>query len=306
MLQDDGSLRLRLRLPGSLQDHGKYLEIPNIKFAYGQEAVLAALQSCKDRVNDSSYGQALSYRFKRDTKGWRVFVSTECAQPQWITREDLGAIGVDINADHLAIVETDRFGNPLEHKSIPLVTYGKTSKQTLAVAGDVSAEIVKWSIRVQKPIVIEKLDFTVKKTELSEAKHPRYARMLSSFSYSSIINHIKSRAYRFAVKVEEVSPAYTSVIGRVKFASRYGLSIHESAALSIARRFQEVSERVPRRLDKIPDGKSGHVALPLPVRNQGKHVWTQWRAIRKKLSVALAAHFRAMKIDPPSRRKPAR
>ena len=130
--------------------------------------------------------------------------------------------------------------------------------------------------------------------------------MLSSFSYSSIIGHLKSRAYRIAVKVEEVNPVFTSVIGRVKFTSRYGLTIHEGAALAIARRFQEASERVPRRLDKIPDGKCGHVTLPLPVRNQGKHVWTQWRQIRKKLPVALAAHFRATKVDPLSRRKSTR
>ena len=145
-LQEDGSLLLRLRLPDSL-NQGKYLEIPNITFAYGQETILAALQSCKDRVSltkqkDPNYihhGQALSYRFKRDKKGWRVFVSTEQKEPKWITSKDLGAIGVDINADHLAIVETDRFGNPIKHKSISLVTYGKKSDQTLAIIGDTAA-----------------------------------------------------------------------------------------------------------------------------------------------------------------------
>ena len=311
-IQEDGSLTLRIRLPDSL-NHGKYLEIPNIRFAYGHETILAALQSCQDRArlfnlkdaNYKHYGQALTYRLKKDKKGWRVLVSTEQVEPECTTKMDLGAIGIDINADHLAVIETDRFGNPIEHKTIPLVTYGKKSKQTLALVGNASAEIVDWSLRTQKPIILEKLDFTAKKTELSQVKAPRYARMLSSFSYSSIIGHIKSRAYRFGVKVEEVNPAYTSVIGRVKFASRYGLTIHEAAALAIARRFQEASERLPSRLDKIPDGKSGHVTLPLPARNKSKHVWSGWRHIRKKLLVALAAHFRAMKIDPSIRRKPA-
>ena len=312
IIQEDGSLTLRLRLPDSL-NHGKYLEIPNIRFSYGQETILAALQSCQDRsrlnnlkdTNYKHYGQALSYRLKKDKKGWRVLVSTEQVEPECTTKMDLGAIGIDINADHLAVVETDRFGNLIDHKTIPLVTYGKKSKQSLALIGDASTVIVEWSLRTQKPIILEKLDFTEKKTELSETKAPRYARMLSSFSYSSIIRHIKSRAYRFGVKVEEVNLAYTSVIGRIKFASRYGLTIHEAAALAIARRFQEASERLPRRLDKIPDGKSGHVTLPLPVRNMRKHVWSGWRHIRKKLLVALAAHFRAMKIDPLIRRKPA-
>jgi hypothetical protein len=40
----DGSLHLRLRLPVALEaQYGKYLEIENVSFAYGQEAVLASL-----------------------------------------------------------------------------------------------------------------------------------------------------------------------------------------------------------------------------------------------------------------------
>lgn len=127
--------------------------------------------------------------------------------------------------------------------------------------------------------------------------------MLSSFAYSSILTNIKSRAWRFGVKIEEVNPAYTSVIGLVKFSFRYGLSRHESAALCIARRYQRVSERLPRHLDKIPDGKGGYVALSVPVRNRGKHVWSLWRAVKKKLSAVLAAHFRAIKNRSSNRRK---
>lgn len=303
-IQEDGSLTLRLRLPNSLAKvQGKYIEFSGLRFAYGQENLYAALQSCMERnrlfqLGDPSYkdyGQALSYRFIRDKKGWRVFISTTLKEPDWISKEELGAIGVDINADHLAIVETNRHGNPVKHKTIPLVTYGKTSKQTLALIGDAVAEIVGWGIKTKKPVVLEKLDFAAKKSELSETNNPGYARMLSSFTYSSIKSSIKSRAYRFGIKVEEVNPAYTSVIGRVKFASTYGLTIHEAAAFCIARRFQGLSERLPRCSASVPDGKSGHVALSLPVRSQDKHVWTQWRQVQKKLKVALAAHFQVIK-----------
>ena len=85
----DGSLTLRLRLPDCLAgEHGKYVVIEGVKFAYGHEQVLAALQAnlefaeCRRRDGDkaaraTSLGQAISYRFKRDEKGWRVFVTTE-------------------------------------------------------------------------------------------------------------------------------------------------------------------------------------------------------------------------------------
>ena len=43
---DDGSLTLRVRLPDCLAEkHGKYLVIQGVRFAYGEEQVLAALES---------------------------------------------------------------------------------------------------------------------------------------------------------------------------------------------------------------------------------------------------------------------
>ena len=45
-IADDGTLTLRLRLPDCLaEQYGKYLVIPNVRFAYGHEQVLAALGS---------------------------------------------------------------------------------------------------------------------------------------------------------------------------------------------------------------------------------------------------------------------
>lgn len=310
-LVEENSIALQLRLPNALSNYGKHLKITNINFKYGFDVILASLQDCKERnallkANDPNYkefGQAISYRFKRDKKGWLLFVSTSLAEPTWTTRDGIGTIGIDINADHLAAVETDRYGNPIKSQTIPLNCYGKSSEQIKALIGNTIAELVQWGAFSQKALVIEKLDFQNKKNELKESGNRKYARMLSSLAYTNILTTIKSRAWRFGVKVKEVNPAYTSVIGRVKFAGRYGLTIHESAALCIARRFQGVSERLPRHLDKIPDGKSGHVTLSLPVRNRGKHVWTLWRQVKKKLSVVLAAHFRAKRSS--SRSSPA-
>jgi IS605 OrfB family transposase len=132
-------------------------------------------------------------------------------------------------------------------------------------------------------LALEKLSFTEKKGELREMGNAQYARMLSSFAYSSIILMIKSRAFRLGVHVSEVNPAYTSVIGQVKFAQRYGFSTHESAALVIGRRSLGNSERLPRHQSIVPDGKGGHVTLPLPARNRSRHVWASWRKVRPVL-----------------------
>ena len=45
-IAEDGTLTLRLRMPDCLAgEHGKYLVIEGVRFAYGHEQVLAALQS---------------------------------------------------------------------------------------------------------------------------------------------------------------------------------------------------------------------------------------------------------------------
>jgi IS605 OrfB family transposase len=287
-IQENGRLSLRIRLPDALSAYGKYFVIKDLYFSYGHDHIVAALKDSTSRV-------AISYRFVRDEKGWRILATLPIKKSVTITRKELGVIGVDINADHLAVVETDHSGNPIHHVRLELNTYGKRAGQAKALMGDAAKTLVHWSRSAQKPIVLEELSFDQKKSELRQIGNPRYARMLSSFAYNEIEQFITSSAGRNGVEVEKVNPAYTSVIGRAKFCKRYGLSIHESAALCIGRRFLGVSERLPRHLDEIADGKGGYITVSLPVRNRGTHVWSSWRQVRKRLPAALAAHFRAVK-----------
>ena len=231
-IADDGSLTLRLRMPDCLaEQHGKYLVIEGVRFAYGHGQVLAALESNAEYVayrrehgdqaaRATALGQAISYRFKRDAKGWRVFVSTEMRDVPVVTDRRRGAIGVDLNADHLAVAETDASGNYVTAWRVPLVTYGKNTNQAEALIGDAVASVVQYAREVGKPIVIEKLDFRQKKAAL-EGQSRRYSRMLSSFSYGKIKAYFLSRGYRQGVEVHQVNPAYSSVIGRVKFMERH-------------------------------------------------------------------------------------
>ena len=299
---DDGSLTLRLRMPDCLaSEHGKYLTIPGVRFAYGHEEVLAALESnaeyarCKrlhgeKAARATDLGQALSYRFKRDDKGWRVFVSTQRSYVPVVTDRRRGVAGVDLNADHLAVSETDASGNWLRSWRVPLVTHGKSSHQAEALIGDAVASVVGYAREAGKPIVIERLDFRRKKAVL-EGESRKYSRMLSSFSYGKIKAYFISRGYREGVEVCQVNPAFSSVIGRVKFMERYGLSVHQAAALVLARRLLGCSERIPSRWICLSDN-GGHVAFTVPVRKRVKHVWTYWGVISGQLRPALAAQHR--------------
>ena len=307
-VNDDGTLTLRLRMPDGLAGlHGKYLVVPNVRFASGHDVVLAALGSNTEyavyrrqygekAARATTLGQAISYRFKRDAKGWRVFATTELPEVEITTDRRRGAIGVDLNADHLAVAETDASGNYVNAWRVPLVTYGKRHHQAEALIGDAVASVVEYARGAGKPLVIEKLDFRQKKAVL-EGESRKYSRMLTSFAYGKIKAYFLSRGYREGVEIIEVNPAYSSVVGRVKFMERYGLTVHQAAALVLARRYLGCSERIPRRW-VCPVGNGVQVAFTLPVRKSVKHVWTYWGAIAGQLRPALAAQHRLGRPNP--------
>jgi IS605 OrfB family transposase len=278
-VQADGALRLRVRLPDAL---GKYLQIENVFFDYGQEAIVQSLQA----------GRALSYRFVRDEKGWRVFVTTQHNDIALNTSLELGAFGLDLNANHLALAETDRFGNLIGTAKLPCNSYGKSTEQAKAMIGDLAKAVAARCAAAGKPLVLERLDFGAKKQVIAE-HHPRAARMLSSFFYTKVGSALRTACFRVGVEVIEVNPAYTSTIGAVNFAQSRGISVHQGAALAIARRGLGFSERLSSRVGLAPARRGGHVTFALPARNRAKHVWSHWAGIRKNLSAALAAHARS-------------
>ena len=285
-LQEDGSLNLRLRLPNILG--GKHLILEGLRFAYGQEQILESLKA----------GRAISYRFKRDVKGWRVLVSTGMAARPQVSRRQSGSIGVDINSDHLAVSETDRFGNLVKVKRVKCVTAGKSSNQTRATVGEAAKAVVAMALKQGKPIAIEKLDFSKKKAE-AEGSDKRANKRLSSFAYSQVSTTIHSAAFRNEVGVLEVNPAFSSVIGAVNHAHKQGISIHGGAALVIARRGAGLAERPAGPVAKVPTGQDDWVTLVLPVRNRTKHVWSDWSAIRTKLRAARRVQDRSRRVLAP-------
>jgi len=276
----EASFNLKLRFPNSSED--KYLTISNIRFSYGEKKLKEILET----------KTALFFRFLRDKKSWKLFVTFEYSKPETLSKKDIGAIGMDINIDHLAIAETDRFGNLISSKRIPLVTYGKSKHQTLAAIGEASKELVALAEKSKKPIILEKLDFKRKRADLGKASK-RLARMLSSFAYSKIILYIKARAFKAGIEVFQVNPAYSSVIGKIKYANQYGLSTHQSAALVISRRFYKFSERLPNSKKlKISWTNGDYEILDLPVRNRFKHIWSTWASLSRELKTRIASYYR--------------
>lgn len=274
----DGTITLRLRLPDTLAAHGKHLVIRDLRFHYGHEMIVAAIG--RNLSPTTSDWEAISWRFVRARKGWRVSATVSVPAPKPRSVHHIGVVGVDVNTDHLAVTEIDRFGNLIASFRVPCATRGKSRHQALAVIGNAVKQVVTDASCRLKPVVIERLDFEAKKAEL-QRRVAGYNRMLSGFAYAACHAVLQARTYDAGIALYRVNPAYTSLIGSCKFAGRYGLSPHQAAALSIGRRGMWLGERPNRRM-------GDHVAFPLPARNRGKHVWSFWRQVARRAAAHTA------------------
>ena len=239
---------------------------------------------------------ALTYRFNFDQSlnRWRVHASTDVSKqhPAIASLKSTGVIGVDINEAHLAVVEVDRNGNPLERVRIDLNLYGKSTEQGKAIIGDGIKQLINYAASKEKPLVIENLSFEKKKLNLKSSDSAKYKRMLSSFSYSRIINTIKARAADRGVEIRQINPAFTSQIGAVKYQDRLALSSHHAAALVIARRGMGFIEK-PLNVTRV------HTTYTVPARNQFKSQNAYWKAAASKRRAHVVQYSKAntQKVD---------
>lgn len=203
-------------------------------YAYGHDVITQALLSSRTISTVTKAGKsirkrvgtALSYRFLLDDKGWRVFVSVALAAPAPTTTRLVGALGIDLNQGHWALATMDRFGNGTAFQRIDLPLAGKATDQAKALIQEAAAQVVRQARKAGTPIVMERLDFRKKKAELEndlpKELRTKRSRQLSSFAYGSMIQVLKSAAFRSGVEIMEVNPAYTSVIGAVLWATQKG------------------------------------------------------------------------------------
>ncbi|WAM34344.1 IS200/IS605 family accessory protein TnpB-related protein [Caldicellulosiruptor morganii] len=169
-----------------------------------------------------------------------------------ITREN-GAIGIDTNAypNHMAWVEVDRNGQFISHGKIPMpeLESGKSNKREY-YRWQYAHEIVKIAKEKRKAIVIERLDIK-DKGRRGDFSFRKSRRIRHFFSYRSLLDKVKILAKREGIEVIEVNPAYTSVIGMLKFAPQFMISKDVASAYVIARRGLGKKERIPANYMKL-------------------------------------------------------
>ena len=85
---------------------------------------------------------------------------------------------------------------------------------------------------------------------------------------------MEREAIREGVETIKVNPAYTSIIGKYKYQKQFGLTVHQAAAMVIARRGYKFKEILPKAVRKI---------LPKKAKESNRHHWSQWYVANKTI-----------------------
>ena len=262
--------KLRINVPPVLRDEfGDFVELEGVEFPRGQSEIIRAIEQ----------GKPVTHRFIHRDGNWYLHTTVEREEVSSKTPKSAstGMMGVDFNPKEVGWAITNNEGNFSASGSIPYDLEGKNKKQSSHILALVVKELVTIAVHYRVPITVEKLDFTEKKRQLRE-KGSRYSKMLSNFAYSKFDELLTSRCYREGISLAHRHPAWSSLIGMVKFMKRYGLSSATAAAYAMARRGQNHSERLPARYSRL-----------LQVDSQ-RHVWNHWGMFKRKLVKDLPRH----------------
>ena len=145
-----------------------------------------------------------------------------------------GAVGIDINVDHIALCETNMDGNIVLIKKYPIHKENTKNKRNEELY-QLAIEIMEQCKSKKKSLVVEDLNFKQLKTRMLY-RPKKQNKTLSSFAYKKILEKLERKCLMNEVDVIKVDPRNTSKIGKEKYTKIKGLSVHYCAAYVINRR----------------------------------------------------------------------
>ncbi len=247
----DNQWHLRINL-GS----GEYLWAKVVRFAKRKKD--RWISFVWDLTQAEKTGNWFAYTVRLKLRNGKIYaqISKEEKFPEiTITREN-GVIGIDINAYpfHLALAYTSRDGNLEKYKRISLngLLDGNANKREY-LSWQIAHQIVDIAKREGKAIVVENLE-KVPKGRRGDGM-PKLRQKLQKWIYKGLLEKIEVVGRRNGVQVIKVNPAYTSVIGKLKYAPIYRIDKDIASAYVIARRGLGFKERIPKNYEKLLEDK---------------------------------------------------
>jgi IS605 OrfB family transposase len=184
-------------------------------------------------------------------------VSFEIPTPEVKYTKENGVIAIDTNASpvHLAIAEVSKTGELLSYQTISLhhllgLSQNSKDHQEWILAH----QIVNLAIEKGKAIAVENLK------KLRKGKHgdgkAKLRKRLHQWNAKKFLQKLKRVAMLKGVEVIEVHPAYTSVIGMLKYAPQLSIDKDIAGAYVIGRRASGFKEDTPENYEKLLKDKA--------------------------------------------------
>jgi IS605 OrfB family transposase len=194
-------------------------------------------------------GDWFPYTVRLKLRNGKIYAqfSREEKLPEVTITKDNGVTGIDINAYpfHLALVHATKDGNLEKYERISLdkLLGGSSEKRTYLI-WQTAHQIVGIAKRERKALVIENLE------KLPKGKRgdglPKLRQKLQKWVYKALLQKIEIVAMRNGIQVIKVNPAYTTIIGKLKYAPLYNIDKDTAGAYVIARRGLGFKDRMPK------------------------------------------------------------
>ena len=208
------------------------------------------------KAKESNSWFPYSVRLKLKNGKVYAFISFEEKLPPVVIKKDNGIIGIDINAYpfHLALAFTNKDGNLEKYQSISLdELLEASSEKRQYLEWQIAHQIIKLAKEERKAISIENLKKLPKGN-----RGDGFAKLrsrLQKWSYKRLLEKIEILAKRNGIELRKVNPAYTSVIGKLKYAPQFNIDKDIAAAFVIARRGLGYKENIPKNYKELLEDK---------------------------------------------------
>jgi len=184
-------------------------------------------------------------------------VSFELPTPIVKYTKENGVIAIDTNASpiRLAIAEVSKTGELLSYQTINLHHLLGLSQNTKDHQEWILAhQIVDLAIQKNKAIAIENLK-KLKKGKRGDRK-AKLRKKLHNWNAKKFLQKLKRVAVLKGVEIVEVNPAYTSVIGMLKYAPQLNIDKDIAGAYVTGRRALGFKEDMPENYEKLLKNKA--------------------------------------------------
>jgi IS605 OrfB family transposase len=211
-----------------------------------------------DLTQAEKTGNWFPYTVRLKLRNGKIYaqISKEEKFPEITITKENGVIGIDINAYpfHLALAWTSRDGNLEKYERISLngLLDGNANKREYFI-WQIAHQVVDIAKREGKAIVVENLE-KVPKGRRGDGM-PKLRQKLQKWIYKGLLEKIEVVCKRNGIQVIKVNPAYTSVIGKLKYAPIYNIDKDVASAYVIARRGFGFKEQIPKNYEKLLEDK---------------------------------------------------